>query len=217
MLMSEKMSEEFLKDTQKLYNQGKWQTVINLIDTFFTSSDEQQIAEANKLEAWSYYYLGIKGEKSKKIENLEKAENNFKSALEKVKKNDIKISIMNGLPLVLWILDKKEEAWKVSNKAIKEFEKVPSVWNTRSILARWAEDFEKTVELCEKVYETAKKNKDYRVVGHGKHNQGDAFVKLDEREKALESYQKAEEMYVKDGKSAFHLEAVRDKIRNIEK
>ncbi|MBZ9571822.1 tetratricopeptide repeat protein [Patescibacteria group bacterium] len=213
-------AKEVLKKAQQLYNKGEWQEAIDAIDenlaTLVTDSD---ITEANRIKGWSYYYLGIKGPKDKKTENLEEAENTFKAVLEKAE-DKTRISAMNGLPLALWILGKKEEAWQVSDKATEEFPDIPSIWNTRSILCRWAQDYEKAVEVCEKVYETAIEKEDYRTAGHGKHNKADALVKLGRAEEARHEYKEAIELYKKyekaTGQSAkFHIEGVQKKLANL--
>jgi len=120
----------------------------------------------------------------------------------------------------LWILGKKEEAKLESFKATEKFPQEPSVWNTRSILCRWAGDFETSVNVCERVYQTAVAKKDFRTAGHGKHNRGNALVKLGKIEEAKEEYEKAIKMYKKyegkTGESAeFHLKSVRQKLATL--
>ena len=151
------------------------------------------------------------------MENLEKAEEYFELSLTGAKENKTKISALNGLPLVLWILGKKQEAKLESFKATEKFPQEPSIWNTRSILFRWAGDFETSVDLCEKVYQTAVAKKDFRTAGHGKHNRGDALVKLGKTTEAKEDYEKALKIYKKyekkTGESAsFHRERVQEKL-----
>lgn len=213
------MSDEekkIIEDAQKLYNQGKWIEAINLLETL-TTQNEEEIAVKHRIEAWCYYYIAItiKGEESLKLENLEKSEEYFRLALVGSKKEETIISALNGLVLVLWILGNKEEAWKISDEAIRRFKIEASVWNTRSILARWAKDFKKAIEVCEKVYETAKKVKDYRTAGHGKSNKASVYLELHNKKEALKEYLEAEQMYLKDGKSDFHLENVRKKIKEL--
>jgi len=207
--------EKIIEDALVLYDKGEWQKAIFLIDTCLTTHNEQIIAEANRIRAWSYYYLAIKGDEKQKKENLEKSEEHFRLSIIKMENKNGKISILNGLPLVLWILGKKEEAWKISDEAIKRFKTETSIWNTRSILARWEKDFKKAIEVCEKVYETAERVKDYRTAGHGKSNKASTYLELHNKEEALKEYLKAEQMYLKDGKSDFHLENVRKKIKEL--
>jgi tetratricopeptide (TPR) repeat protein len=214
-------ARKVLEKAQDLYNQGQWQEAINVIDknsaVLVTDSD---IAEASRIKGWSYYYLGIKGPEERKKANLLLAEGAFKTALGKTEEDETKISVMNGLPLVIWILGRKPEAWHISDEAIKEFPDIPSIWNTRSILCRWAQDYEKSIEACEKVYATAVQKGDYRTAGHGKHNKADALVKLGRTKEAKEEYEKAIELYKKyeevTGKSAkFHIEGVQKKLTNL--
>lgn len=211
------MDEKILKNAQNLYHQEEWSKAIELLDTLLTTHDEQEVAEANRIRGWCYYYLGIKGDESKKNENLEKAEEHFKLSLAGVKENETKVSVLNGLPLVLWILGKKQEAKLESLKATEKFPQEPSIWNTRSILFRWAGDFEISVDVCEKVYQTAVAKKDFRTAGHGKHNRGNALVSLGKVEEAKKDYEKALEMYKKHEKktgesASFHLKRVNEKL-----
>jgi tetratricopeptide (TPR) repeat protein len=210
-----KTSEDIIEKAQSLYNKGKWQEAIDLIDTFLTTDNEQIIAEGNRIKGWCYYYLGIKGDENKKIENLEESERHFRLALKKMKKEKGKISILNGLPLTLWILGKGGEAKLESFKATERFPQESSVWNTRSILFRWAKDFETSIELCEKVYETALAKKDFRTAGHGKQNKGDALKELGRIREAKKEYLEAKKMYEKDGESDFHIKRVKEKISNL--
>lgn len=212
--------EKIIQDAQKLYNKGEWAKAIDLIDMILTSNDEQQIAEANRIKGWSYYYLAIKGDKSLKAEKLEKAEECFRLALIKISEEKGLISILNGLPLVLWILERKQEALKLSDEVTEEFPNIPSVWNTKSILSRWGKDFQNSVEICEKVYETAIAKKDFRTAGHGKQNKADCFIELNQKEQAKKDYIEAIKMYKKHeertGESTrFHLERVQKKLSNL--
>lgn len=211
--------KEVLEKAQYLYNQGQWQEAIDTIDgllpTLVPGSEIE--AEALRIKGWSYYYLGIKGPAEKKMDNLMKAKFAFEVVVKNAQEKETRISAMNGLPLVLWILEKKDEAWQISDEATEEFPDTPSVWNTRSILCRWAQDYEKAVEVCEKVYEIAIQNKEYRTAGHGKHNKADALVKLGRAKEAKKEYEEAMELYKKSeevtGESAIiHIEGVKKKL-----
>ncbi|UZE93451.1 MAG: tetratricopeptide repeat protein [Candidatus Nealsonbacteria bacterium] len=220
---------EILKSAKELYNKGKWNEVINIIDTFFVSFEDNDIAEANRIKGWSYYYKGIKGPEEEKNINIQNAVNSFKIALsllrklllsEKEKAKDTEVSAKNGLALSLWILGKKEEAKIESLKATEKFPQEPSIWNIRAILYRWAKDFEESVKICEKVYETAIKKKDFRTAGHGKHNRADALKELGKLGEAKKDYQEALKLYKKyekeSGESAkFHIDKVEEKISNL--
>jgi len=220
--------QEILEKAQESYKKGMWKEATELINKNLNTLQEEatnvELAKANKALGWSYYYLGTKGPEEQKSENIEKATSYFKTALflleglllsEKEEEKYTEMSVRNGLPLSLWVLGKKREAKLENMKATEKFPQEPSVWNTRAILSRWAKDFEESVKVCQKVYETAKAVGDYRMAGHGKHNQGDAFVRLHKNGEALESYLEAEKMYIKDGESNFHLEAVREKMKEL--
>ena len=207
-----------IKQAQKLYNEKKWKEAVHILTSFVPETDEDE-AKAKRIEAWSFYYLGIKGSKAMKIANLLEAKRLFEIVLEKGQIEE-KISAFNGLPLVLWILGEKKEAWKTSKQAIKEFPNIPSVWNTRGILCRWAKRFKEAVEVGEKVWETALKDKDFRTAGHGKQNKADALVQLKRTQDAKEEYQKAKSLYQRyqriSGKSArLHIESVEKKLSGL--
>lgn len=211
--------EKIIEDAQELYNKGRWQEAIEMLNKL-KSHNEEEVAEANRIKGWSYYYLAIKGDKSLKSENLEKAEEYFKLSSIGAKEDKTKISVLNGLPLALWILGKKSEAWEINDKAINIFPETPSIWNTRGIICRWAKNFNEAVEVGQRVFETAVKVKDFRTAGHGKQNKADALVQLGKTEKAKKEYQDAIQLY-KDhqqisGQSAeFHLESVRKKLSSL--
>jgi len=81
------------------------------------------------------------------------------------------------------------------DQAVKEFPDEPSIWNTRSILCRWAKNFEQAVNICEKVYITALARRDYRTAGHGKQNRADALRELGRVEEAKINYAAAIGLY----------------------
>lgn len=221
---------KILEDAQKLYNEGKWADAIVLLSGSNLEAlvDNEEIAEANRIKGWSWYYLGIKGPADKKEESLQRSKDTFQLGWEKTKDKKKQTSILNGLPLTLWILGEKVRAWEVSNRAIEDFPDEPSVWNTRSILARWAEDFKESVRVCKKVYETAWAKEEYRTAGHGQQNLGDAYILMISGSrnplrrialvvKALIAYNRARGCYVifekKTGeKATIHYEAATKKL-----
>jgi len=222
--------EEVLKEGNRLYKKGGWDESINFLEKnrkFLIKDNET--AELEKIIGWSRYYKGIKCPEEEKNINIQDAVNNFKTALslltslllsEKEKEKDTEISVRNGLSLSLWILGKKKEAELESFKATEKFPHELSAWNTRSILLRWAGDFKTSVNVCERVYQTAVAKKDFRTAGHGKQNKGDALVKLGKTTEAKEDYKKALEMYKKyekkTGESAnFHLKRVQEKLSSL--
>jgi tetratricopeptide (TPR) repeat protein len=211
-------AKEILEEAQRLYNNGEWQKAIDTIDENLAELiGDEDVATAGKIKGWSHYYLGIKGPIERKEANLLLAEGAFNIALGKTKERKTKISIMNGLPLVLWNLGRHAEASGRNATAIGRFPDEPSVWNTRSILLRWAQQDDRAVEVCEKVYELAMKKEDFLTAGHGKHNKADSLVKLGKTEEARTEYEKAIELYKKHegatSKSAkFHVEGVQKKL-----
>lgn len=211
--------QEFLKEAQRLYDEGKWKESNQLIkDNFHTLVGcTEDFAEANRLYGWNWYYIGIKGPAEEKRVNLLLSRDAFRIALSKSPDRKQKISIMNGLPLTFWILDEQKEAWQVSDQAVAEFPDEPSVWNTRSILCRWAKKFDEAERVCEKVFETAFAKKDYRTAGHGKHNKADALKEMGRTEEVRLEYENAIELYKEfektTGQSAkFHIEGVEKKL-----
>lgn len=126
--MSGKEAEELLSRAEKLYSEGKWQEAIRLMEnrTFGAFSFVgEDLAEAKRIMGWSYYYLAIKGSEDQKTDNLCKAANAFRDSFNITNDNEKKISITNGLPLVLWIKGEKHDALEISEDAIKEFPDVP--------------------------------------------------------------------------------------------
>ena len=121
--------KEIIISAQKLLKEKRYIEAIKMTNNL-KSHNEQMVAATNKIKGWCYYYA-YKEDENKKTENLEKAEEHFRLALIKMKNIKGVISLLNGLPLVLWMQNKKEEAWEVMDKAIKEFPETVSLWNTR--------------------------------------------------------------------------------------
>lgn len=216
------MKEE-LYEAERLYKEGKWQEAISLIDSVAEKSgySKSEWAEANRIKGWSYYYLGIKGPEEKKQENLRSSEDEFRRALEITELPSSRLSILNGLPLTLWILGEKPEALITNINALAEFTDEPSVWNTTAILIRWAKKPEVSIAVCQRVYEAALARKEYRTAGHGKHNKADALKELGQIWKARCEYRHALSLYVEfeklTGQSAkFHIEGVEKKLADSE-
>ncbi|PIR01872.1 MAG: hypothetical protein CO031_00460 [Candidatus Nealsonbacteria bacterium CG_4_9_14_0_2_um_filter_37_38] len=212
---------EVLEKAQKLYNDGKWQEAVTLLNESLSDlTKTEDIAEALRLKGWCFYYIGIKGPEEEKMEALRLSRNMFDVASRETSDAKKKLSIFNGLPLSLWILGDRNEAWRVSDQAVQGFPDEPSVWNTRSILCRWAKNFEESVKVCEKVYETALYRKDYRTAGHGKHNRADALKELGRTEEAKNDYAAAIGLYKDFEKETvqsakFHIEGVEKKLLNL--
>ncbi|MCK4891442.1 MAG: hypothetical protein KAS78_02120 [Candidatus Pacebacteria bacterium] len=218
--------KSLLKEAEGLRNKedGGWNKSIQLLDADvipFATRDE--FAEANKIKGWSLYFRAIKDfrdSEDDKIRTCSEAEVVLKIALSETKDRSVLISAYNCLPLVLWIQGKQDEAWEISNEATLNFSKVPSVWNTASILCRWAKQYEKSVKVCEMVYETALAIKDARTAGHGKHNQGDALKELGRAQEAKKAYKKAKELYLEfektsGQKATVHINGVSNKLASL--
>jgi len=212
---------KFLEEAQKLYDEGKWSEAVSLIgEKMVNLTNREETAEAVRIRGWCFYYMGIKGPEEKKQEMLNFSRNAFEFVLKESSDGKRRLSAFNGLPLPLWILGEKEKAWEVSDRAVREFPAEPSVWNTRSILCRWAKDFKQAIEICEKVYVTALWKNDYRTAGHGKQNRGDALKELGRTEEARLDYVAAIGLY-KDfekgsGQSATpHIEGATKKLTGI--
>ncbi|MCK5413306.1 MAG: hypothetical protein KAI57_02920 [Candidatus Pacebacteria bacterium] len=221
------MNDKFtnlLEKAENLRNQkdGGWNKAIKLLDVDvipFVMGDV--LAKALNTRGWALYYSAIKDFRDSEVNKIAtciEAESSLRTALENTKDRDILISVYNCLPLVLWIQGKQDEAWKISEEAISKFDEVPSVWNTVSILCRWAKLNEKSIEVCERVYQTALAIEDFRTAGHGKHNQGDAFKELGRKEEAEKAYKEAEKLYlqfehVSGQKATVHLKGIKNKLK----
>jgi len=191
-----------LERAESLRNQGDggWNKAIELLEAdVIPCVMGDVLAEALKIKGWALYYRAIKdfgGSEDDKIKTCQEAEDVLRKSLINTEDRDILISVYNCLPLVLWIQGKQNDAWQISDEATAKFSEVPSVWNTAGILCRWANLDEKSIEVCEKVYQTAFDIKDFRTAGHGKHNQGDALKKLGRKDEAKRAYKEAEKLYL---------------------
>jgi tetratricopeptide (TPR) repeat protein len=223
--------EEILRQARDLYNKGQYRDAIEVIekqgDPFGVFSRGATI-EAFRLLGWAYYYKGIKGPEKEKPAQMRLAEQCFVNALDildgwkTLSPDEIeqKISVFNGYPLVLWILGQKKEALEFNAATIKEFPNRSSVWNTRSILFRWAGKHEESVAVCKKVSEIAATEENFRTAGHGKHNKGDALRTLGRIDEAKEVYHEALNFYKifqkKTGESAkMHIEGCVKNLNNL--
>jgi hypothetical protein len=215
---------KILAEAQQLYNDGKWLESDRVLIGWFaglTVATDEQMAQANRLQGWSRYYVATKNLGDKK-ENLTGAENSFRAVRKYTTDKEVLISVFGGLPLVLWLLDKKGEAWIESDEGIDSFPDEPSVWNARVILCRWEKDFAASIRSCEMVFKKAFVRQDYRTAGHGKQNKADALKELGRLAEAENEYVAAVGLYTMfekaSGKSAeFHIKGVLDKLEKIRK
>ncbi len=210
-----------LTRAQELYDKGKWEESDEMIDEILPDlKTGEEFAEALRLKGWNRYYLGTKGPEEQKKKSLQMSRDAFQGALKGTTDKKKRISILNGLPLVLWALEKKAEALTISVSALAEFNEEPSVWNTAAILIRWTKKFETSLAVCERVYATALKREEYRTAGHGKRNKADVLKELGRVEDARTEYKAAIEMYrkfeEKTSESAeFHIKGVKDKLSTL--
>lgn len=223
-MAEDKKAEEILKEAQRLYNEGKWTEAVRLIvenNNHISNSDNSEyMAEGLRISGWSFYYLGIKGSEEEKVKYLFLSTDAFAFALYWTDDDGKKISIANGISLAFWKFERQTYAWWFNNEAIKVFAAEPSVWNTRSILLRWEKRFEESVDVCEKVFETAVAKGDYRTAGHGKQNKADALKELGRIEEAKIEYLKAIELYKRfeqrtKESAKFHVEGVEKKLSKL--
>ncbi|MFH1780536.1 MAG: hypothetical protein ABH841_00785 [Candidatus Nealsonbacteria bacterium] len=209
-------NEKVLAEAHGLYNEGKWHEAMTLLNNSNHGFGVEEMAEAYRLKGWCLYYIGIKGPAEEKREKLELAREKFDGVFLLTSDEKKLISAFNGLPLVYWILDEQKQAWRMSDQAIEAFPDEPSVWNTRSILFRWAKDFKGSAEVCEQVYKKALLKGDYRTAGNAKQNKADALKELSLIRDAKNEYAQAIGLYKQfesaTGQSAkFHIEGVKKK------
>ncbi|MBL7142111.1 MAG: tetratricopeptide repeat protein [Candidatus Pacebacteria bacterium] len=210
-------AQKILKLAKKLYADGKYDESVALIKKNKVSlTGKEEIAEANRILGWDYYYISIKGPVATRKGNLKLAELSFREALNTRNKSR-KISCLNGLPLALWLLDKKPETWSVINKAVASFSEEPSVWNTKAITLRREGRFAESVQVCEKVHKTALAKGDLRTAGHAKQNKADALREIGETRRAKTEYRTAIKLYERSQKETglsakFHISGVEEKL-----
>ena len=225
-IAAQRKPAETLKKAQDLYTKGDWAGAVSIIDAQRFFPDKEDLAEACRILGLSYYYLGIKGPETDKFANLKKSKEVFERTLSLTLDNKRKMSAMNGLPLVLWILGELKsfyhlEALKVSEQATQLFPDEPSVWNTRSIIMRWSGNDKESVDVCDQVYWTARAKGDWLTAGHGQQNRGDALKKLGNNADAIVAYRMSRTCYRKheeiSGKSATaHIESANKKMADLE-
>jgi tetratricopeptide (TPR) repeat protein len=211
-----------LDKARKLYDEGAWKEAINLLNQFphrpFLPRDT--VASMYIVEGWSWYYLGIKGSSFSRRGRLEESRRAFEQASQNAVGKRNKVSILNGLPLALWHMGDRIQAWKYSDQAIDQFQDEPSVWDIRAILLHWDRYPETSVTFFEKAYELAIADEDFRTAGHARKNMAGLFQETGRIEEAGKLYQEALELYGKfqatTGESArFYIEDVEQEIANL--
>lgn len=192
-----------LAEAQRLYDSDRKSEAVDLLEKALgmIPLNSKYLIEALRQRGWTYYHLAIRiKESNEQKENyLVTSLISFESVMLRIFRatQKQKISIFNGHPLVLWLLDEKDKAKQISNNAIELFPNEPSVWNTRAILLRWEKNFEESIDVCEKVAITAEAKEDYRTAGSGKQNKGDALRALGRNTEAKMEYEMALAFYKK--------------------
>lgn len=197
-MKAEKIGKK-IEEAKSLYAQGLYEEAGRLAESlrniYFGTISTEEFAETLRIEAWAYYYLGIKGDPDDKRVNVNYARTCAEQVLFYSKDTKRRLSAHNVLPLTLWVLDEESRAWRASNEALEEFPDEPSAWNTRGILARWAEDYEQGVDIGNEVAKKAVEKGDFLTTGHGCQNEGDALDALGRKNEAFNAYREAEALY----------------------
>jgi tetratricopeptide (TPR) repeat protein len=208
-----------LEEAEKLYRKGEYQKAYDLASPEDTTTLEE-FGEACRIRAWALYYLAIKGDDKNKLSNARDAVVYAEDVIIYAEDNKQRLSAYNVLPLALWISGNEREAWMANDEALEEFYDEPSVWNTRSILARWAKDYEQGVIIGDRVTEIAVARGDFLTAGHGEQNKGDSLRVLGQISEACTAYRQALKQYRQHelitGNSATpHIASVEKKLAEI--
>lgn len=212
---------EKIEEAKALYAQGFYEKAGRLAESlrniYFGTISIEQFAETLRIEAWAYYYLGIKGNPDDKRVNVNYARTCAEQVLFYSKDTKRRLSAHNVLPLTLWVLDEESRAWRASDEALEEFPDEISAWNTRGILSRWAKDYEQGVLIGHTVGEKSKLKGDFLTAGHGYQNEGDALRALGRLSEACVAYRRALKQYcqheLSSGNSATpHIASVEKKL-----
>ena len=208
-----------LEEAEKLYRKGEYQKAYDLASPEDTTTLEE-FGEACRIRAWALYYLAIKGDPKNKVSNARDAVAYAEDVIIYAEDNKQRLSAYNVLPLALWISGNEREAWMANDEALEEFYDEPSAWNTRSILARWAKDYEQGVIIGDRVTEIAVARGDFLTAGHGEQNKGDSLRVLGQISEACTAYRQALKQYRQHelitGNSATpHIASVEKKLAEI--
>lgn len=208
-----------LEEAEKLYRRGEYQKAYDLASPEKTTTLEE-FGEACRIRAWTLYYLAIKGDDKNKLSNARDAVVYAEDVIIYAEDNKQRLSAYNVLPLALWISGNEREAWMANDEALEEFYDEPSAWNTRSILARWAKDYEQGVIIGDRVTEIAVARGDFLTAGHGEQNKGDSLRVLGQISEACTAYRQALKQYRQHelitGNSATpHIASVEKKLAEI--
>lgn len=218
--ISEIINKNKFRTIERIYNEGKWLEVTRLVEQALPYlTDKEDIAQAKTIKAWSLYYMGIKCPAGIKEKILDQAREDFFSALGQLSNRGKRLSVLNGLALVLWILKHRESARKINRQALISYPDDPSALNTLAILHRWNGDYEESLKICDKAYENAAANMDLKTVGKIKQNKAEALRAIGQTEHARMEYSSAISFYKRfektSGQSAkFHIEEVKRILNN---
>lgn len=210
-----------------MYNDGKYQAAIDLLDEAENREDcavIEEAVESCRIKAWCYYYLAIKGDKGESKEIIDKMKK-VRAGTAIMFGGDVLcanqfpkkvLSAYNVLPLAEWVMGYKRMAWHYSDIAVLKFPDEASAWGTRGNLMKWAGNFEGSIEVFDKVTETALMDLDFRNAGHGQQNKGDSLYKLRRFGGAREAYANALKLYgwyeFRGGKATAHIQSTQNKL-----
>ncbi len=211
-----------LDKARRLYHEGAWKEAISLLNRFPHRSfvPRNIVASMDIVEGWSWYYLGIKGASFPRRGRLEQSRRAFERASQNAVDKGNRVSVLNGLPLVLWHLGDRIQSWKYSDQAIDQYQDDPSVWDIRALLLQWDRYPETSAAFFEKAYELAIEEGDYRTAAHTRKNEAGLLRETGRMEEAGRLYQEALELYRKaqeaTGESAgFHIDDVEQELANL--
>ena len=218
------MAKTALDMARQLYGRGRWKDAIKFLAGFSERPyvPRQTVVAMDAIEGWSWYFLAIGGSSFGSAGRLRRAKEAFVRAWDSAVDKENKVSVLSGLPLVLWQLDRRIEAWKLSDEGTDEFENEAMVWLTRAILLNWDGYREAAVEMLDKAHDTGVAAGDRRTAADARRSLGSLLGRAGNLEDARTAYQGAIELYERaetdDGKPvAFHLEQTKREMSGLSK
>ncbi|MCE2463359.1 MAG: tetratricopeptide repeat protein [Dehalococcoidia bacterium] len=211
-----------LDKARRLYHEGAWKEAISLLNRFPHRSfvPRNIVASMDIVEGWSWYYLGIKGARFRRRGRVEQSRRAFERASQNAVDKRNKVSVLNGLPLVLWHLGDRIQSWKYSDQATDQYQDEPSVWDIRAILLQLDRYPETSLAFFEKAYELAMEEGDHRTAAHTRKNEAGLLRETGRVEESGRLYQEALELYRKSQESAgesarFHIDDVEQELASL--
>lgn len=193
------MAQMPLNTARQLYDGGRWKEAIRFLSQFAERPfvPRETVVAMDAIEGWSWYFLAISGFTFGSAKRLEMAREAFVRAWNSAVGKQNKVAVLSGLPLVLWHLDRRIEAWKFSDTGLDGFEDEAPVWHTRATLLAWDGYREPAVEMFEKAYDTGIAAGDLRTAANAKKGLGGLLRQIGKPEDARTAYQAALELYDK--------------------